>query len=54
MIKNDFKNLIISKMTLNYKMHHKYSSLPYRDFNKLAEVKMIPKDNRLSVIKMFI
>jgi fatty acid desaturase len=54
-IKSDIlSNLFISKMTLNHKMHHKYPSLPYRDLNKLAEEKMIPKDNCLSVIKMFI
>lgn len=53
-IKSDIiSNLFISKMTLNHKSHHKYPALPYRDLDKLTVEKMTPKENCLSVIKLF-
>ena len=41
-------------MMLNHKMHHIHPNLSYRDLNKLADEKNVPKENCLDLIKFFI
>lgn len=54
-IKSDIiSNIFISKMMLNHKMHHIHPNLSYRDLNKLADEKNVPKENCLDLIKFFI
>ena len=49
-----FLLITVEKNRKSHFAHHKYPSLPYRDLYKLAEEKMIPKDNCLSIIKLLV